>query len=62
MGQDYRYSQPSDSEEFGGNIADSGYSETEELIRRDQAELNCNNGEVQFPPQPELKYYLYRFA
>ncbi|KAG2311141.1 hypothetical protein Bca52824_022698 [Brassica carinata] len=55
MGQDYSYSQPSMSEEFGGDIADSGSSEIEELIRRDQAELNCNNGEVQYPPQPELK-------
>ncbi|KAF3606291.1 hypothetical protein DY000_02045269 [Brassica cretica] len=35
--------QPSDSEEFGGDTADSGYSETEELIRRGQAQLSYNN-------------------
>ena len=56
MGHDYSYSQPSDSDEFGGDTVDSGYSETEELIRRDQAELSYNNREVQYPPQPEVEF------
>uniref|UniRef100_A0A0D3API2 Myb-like domain-containing protein n=1 Tax=Brassica oleracea var. oleracea TaxID=109376 RepID=A0A0D3API2_BRAOL len=42
MGRRYSYSQPSDSEEYGGEIADIGYISTEELIRRDQAELSIN--------------------
>ncbi|KAG2271262.1 hypothetical protein Bca52824_065817 [Brassica carinata] len=57
MGLDYSYSQPSDSEDYGGETADSIYSETEELIRRDQAELGYNYGEpVQYPPQPEVEF------
>ncbi|KAF2576444.1 hypothetical protein F2Q70_00005418 [Brassica cretica] len=57
MGHDYSYSQPSESEEFGGDTVDSGYSETEDLIRRDQAELSYNHGEpVQYPPQPEVEF------
>nr|VDD62937.1 unnamed protein product [Brassica oleracea] len=51
------YSQPSDSEEYGGEIADSGYISTEELIRRDQAELSINYGApAQYPPQPEVEF------
>ncbi|KAG2265264.1 hypothetical protein Bca4012_077390 [Brassica carinata] len=42
MGRRYSYSQPSDLEKYGGEIAGSGYSSTEELIRRDQAELSIN--------------------
>ncbi|KAG2328810.1 hypothetical protein Bca52824_011538 [Brassica carinata] len=54
MGHDYSYSQPSESEEYGGYTVDSGYSETEDLIRQDQAEISFNNGApVQYPPQPE---------
>ena len=57
MGLDYSYSQPSQSEEYGGDTADSSYSETEDLIRRDQAELNNNYGVPgQYPPQPEVEF------
>ncbi|KAF3524069.1 hypothetical protein F2Q69_00050270 [Brassica cretica] len=55
MDRQYSYSQPSDSEEYGGEIADSGYSSMKELIRRDQAELSINYGApAQYPPQPEM--------
>ncbi|KAG2271917.1 hypothetical protein Bca52824_066472, partial [Brassica carinata] len=57
MGLDYSYSQPSQSEEYGGDTAGSSYSETEDLIRRDQAELNNNYGAPgQYPPQPEVEF------
>lgn len=57
MGRRYSYSQPSDSEEYGEEIADSGYSSTEELIRLDQAELSFNYGvPAQYPPQPEVEF------
>uniref|UniRef100_A0A0D3AQ38 Zinc finger GRF-type domain-containing protein n=1 Tax=Brassica oleracea var. oleracea TaxID=109376 RepID=A0A0D3AQ38_BRAOL len=40
-----------------GEIADSGYNSTEELIRRDQAELSINYGApAQYPPQPEVEF------
>ncbi|KAF3564126.1 hypothetical protein DY000_02011964 [Brassica cretica] len=42
MGHDYSYSHLSESEEYGGETADSIYSETEDLIRRDQAEIRYN--------------------
>ncbi|KAG2242721.1 hypothetical protein Bca52824_095434 [Brassica carinata] len=42
MGHEYSYSQPSESEEYGGYTVDSGYSETEDLIRQDQAEISYN--------------------
>ena len=45
MRHDYSYTQPSESEEYGGDTVDSGYSETKYLIRQDQAELSYNNGE-----------------
>ncbi|KAF3599036.1 hypothetical protein F2Q69_00033775 [Brassica cretica] len=49
--------QPSESEEYGGNTWDSGYNETEDLIRQDQAEIIYNNAEpVQYPPQPEVEF------
>ncbi|KAL0760607.1 hypothetical protein Bca101_076757 [Brassica carinata] len=49
----YSYSQPSSSDPYGDR-ADSGYSETEELIHRDQAP---QYGEVaQYPPQPEVEF------
>ncbi|CAN7075473.1 unnamed protein product, partial [Brassica oleracea var. botrytis] len=54
MGLDYSYTQPSDSEEYGGNTADSGYIETEDLIRQDQAEIDTQRAPVQYPPQPEV--------
>uniref|UniRef100_A0A0D3CUZ2 Uncharacterized protein n=1 Tax=Brassica oleracea var. oleracea TaxID=109376 RepID=A0A0D3CUZ2_BRAOL len=53
MGLDYSYTQPSDSEEYGGNTADSGYSETEDLIRQDQAEIDTQRAPVQYPPELE---------
>ena len=56
MGLDYSYTQPSDSEEYGGNTADSGYSETEDLIRQDQAEIDTQRAPVQYPPQPEVEF------
>ncbi|KAG2307207.1 hypothetical protein Bca52824_026955 [Brassica carinata] len=57
MGHDYSYSQPSESEEYGGYTVDSGYSEIEDLIRQDQAEISYNNGApVQYPPQPEVEF------
>ncbi|KAL0742464.1 hypothetical protein Bca4012_083977 [Brassica carinata] len=57
MGHDYSYIQPSESEEYGGYTVDSGYSETEDLIRQDQAEISYNNGApVQYPPQPEVEF------
>ncbi|KAF3599797.1 hypothetical protein F2Q69_00037056 [Brassica cretica] len=57
MGHDYSYSQPSESEDYGGNSVDSGYSETEDLIRRDQAEISYNaRAPVQYPPQPEVEF------
>ncbi|KAG2312914.1 hypothetical protein Bca52824_024471 [Brassica carinata] len=56
MGLDYSYSQPSASEEYGGYTADSGYSETEDLIRQDQAEIDTQRAAVQYPPQPEVEF------
>ncbi|KAG2290216.1 hypothetical protein Bca52824_049820 [Brassica carinata] len=57
MGHDYSYSQPSESEDYGGNSVDSGYSETEDLIRRDQAEISYNaRARVQYPPQFEVEF------
>ncbi|KAG2282593.1 hypothetical protein Bca4012_051168 [Brassica carinata] len=57
----YSYSHPSDSSHYGGDQADSGYSETEELIGRDQAELELKYPEpsrypTQYPPQPEVEF------
>ncbi|KAL0737497.1 hypothetical protein Bca4012_013707 [Brassica carinata] len=52
----YSYSQPSSSDAYGDR-ADSGYSETEELICRDQAEISLKYGEVaHYPPQPEVEF------
>ncbi|CAF2103533.1 unnamed protein product [Brassica napus] len=50
------YSQPSDSAEYGGETSE--YSETEDLIRRDQEELSLQYGDTaqyppQYPPQPD---------
>ncbi|WZZ04140.1 hypothetical protein YC2023_090061 [Brassica napus] len=55
MGLDYSYSQPSQSDDLFGNSDDGGYSETEDLIRRDQAELQARS-QVQYPPQPEVEF------
>nr|VDC95761.1 unnamed protein product [Brassica oleracea] len=64
MGLDYSYSQPSESEDYGGN--DSSHTEdreVEDLIRRDQAELNYNyTATVQYPPQPEVEFGFPRHA
>ncbi|XP_018490276.1 uncharacterized protein At4g04775-like [Raphanus sativus] len=59
MGQDYSYTQPSESVYYGlGNSVDSVFSETEDLIRRDQAEISANNARAaaQYPPQPEVEF------
>uniref|UniRef100_A0A0D3CY81 Uncharacterized protein n=1 Tax=Brassica oleracea var. oleracea TaxID=109376 RepID=A0A0D3CY81_BRAOL len=56
MGLDYSYTQPSQSEEFGGDEAESD-SEIEALIRQGQAELSYVNGEeILYPPQPEVEF------
>ncbi|KAG5393428.1 hypothetical protein IGI04_023391 [Brassica rapa subsp. trilocularis] len=44
MGLDYSYSQPSDSEDLFCNSVDSGYNETDDLIRRDQEEIRLQRG------------------
>ena len=44
MGLDYSYIQPSEDEDLFGNSVDSGYNETDELIRRDQAEISLHAG------------------
>ena len=57
MGLDYSYSQPSEDEDLFANSIDSGYSETDDLIRRDQAEISLQAGSpVQYPPQPEVEF------
>ncbi|KAG2286544.1 hypothetical protein Bca52824_046148 [Brassica carinata] len=49
--------QPSQSEDMFGNNSDSEYSETEDLIRRDQAELSLERcSSVMYPPQPEVEF------
>ncbi|KAF3569509.1 hypothetical protein DY000_02014733 [Brassica cretica] len=54
MGLDYSYTQPSESEEYGENSADSGYSQTEADILLDQAEIDA--ARRQYPPQPEVEF------
>uniref|UniRef100_M4D948 Zinc finger GRF-type domain-containing protein n=1 Tax=Brassica campestris TaxID=3711 RepID=M4D948_BRACM len=57
MGLDYSYSQPSDSEDLFCNSVDSGYNETDDLIRRDQEEIRLQRGSpVQYPPEPEVEF------
>ncbi|KAF3564285.1 hypothetical protein DY000_02017915 [Brassica cretica] len=57
MGLDYSYGQPSEDEDLFANSIDSGYSETDDLIRRDQAEISLQAGSpVQYPPQPEVEF------
>ena len=61
----YSYSQPSDSAEYGGETSE--YSETEDLIRRDQEELSLQYGDTaqyppQYPPQPEVEFGFPKFA
>ncbi|WZZ83525.1 hypothetical protein YC2023_104097 [Brassica napus] len=52
-----KYFQPSQSDDLFGNSDDGGYSETEDLIRRDQVELGSQGrSQVQYPPQPEVEY------
>ncbi|KAF2579262.1 hypothetical protein F2Q70_00009819 [Brassica cretica] len=44
-------------EELFGNNDDSDYSETDDLIRRDQAELSLErSSQVHYPPQPEVEF------
>ncbi|KAJ4891017.1 Myb-like domain-containing protein [Raphanus sativus] len=55
----YSYSQPSQSEDIFCNDMDmdSHNSETDDLIRRDQAELALlSRSPVQYPPQPEVEF------
>ncbi|KAG2330831.1 hypothetical protein Bca52824_002011 [Brassica carinata] len=57
MGQDYSYTQPSQSEEIGGDNSDSTSNEFEALIQQDQAELdNVEAQEFVYPPQPEVEF------
>nr|VDD03473.1 unnamed protein product [Brassica rapa] len=58
MGLDYSYSQPSESEDYGGHDSSGTEDrEVEDLIRRDQADLNYNYAStVQYPPQPEVEF------
>ncbi|KAG2298000.1 hypothetical protein Bca52824_034472 [Brassica carinata] len=57
MGQDYSYTQPSQSEEIGGDNSDSASNEFEALIQQDQAELdNVDAQEFVYPPQPEVEF------
>ncbi|KAL0865919.1 hypothetical protein Bca101_045037 [Brassica carinata] len=53
----YTYSQPSQSEDLFCNSNDGSYSEMEELIRREQAELSLHaSSQVEYPPQPEVEF------
>ncbi|XP_013600898.1 PREDICTED: uncharacterized protein LOC106308295 isoform X1 [Brassica oleracea var. oleracea] len=54
MGLDYSYTQPSLSEEYGDNSADSGYSQMEADILLDQTEIEA--ARRQYPPQPEVEF------
>ena len=63
MGHDYSYSQPSESEDLFCNSVSSGFSETDDLIRRDQAEISLQaHSSVQYPPQPEVEFGFPKFA
>ncbi|KAG2333704.1 hypothetical protein Bca52824_004884 [Brassica carinata] len=51
------YSQPSQESSLFGNNDENDYSETEDLIRRDQAELSLErSSQVHYPPQPEVEF------
>ena len=53
----YSYTQPSEEEDLFGNNEDSDYSETDDLIRCDQAELSLERTQqVHYPPQPEVEF------
>ncbi|KAL0762706.1 PREDICTED: uncharacterized protein At4g04775-like [Brassica oleracea var. oleracea] len=53
----YSYTQPSDDEDLFGNNDDSDYSETDDLIRHDQAGLSLErSSQVHYPPQPEVDF------
>ncbi|XP_048612112.1 uncharacterized protein LOC125586257 isoform X2 [Brassica napus] len=57
MGLDYSYSQPSQSETFGGDGFESEYNEVEALIQEDQAQLEYENAQAfVYPPQPEVEF------
>ncbi|KAL0743726.1 hypothetical protein Bca4012_085239 [Brassica carinata] len=56
MGQDYSYTQPSDSEAYGYNLY-SGDSEREAYILEDQSLLNQRQSQpIHYPPQPEVEF------
>ena len=53
----HSYSQPSQSDDIFCNSEDGSFSEMEDLIRRDQAELSLHaSSQVQYPPQPEVEF------
>ncbi|KAJ4884262.1 hypothetical protein Rs2_34355 [Raphanus sativus] len=52
----YSYSQPSQSGTFGGDGSDSDYNEFEALIQEDQAQLEAENRQFVYPPQPEVEF------
>ncbi|KAJ4890757.1 hypothetical protein Rs2_30505 [Raphanus sativus] len=55
----YSYSQPSQSATFGGDGgdgSDSDYNEIESLIQQDQAQLENENRQQVYPPQPEVEF------
>ncbi|KAG2265773.1 hypothetical protein Bca52824_072852 [Brassica carinata] len=54
MGLDYSYTQPSLSEEYGDNSANSGYSQMEADILLDQTEIEA--ARRQYPQQPEVEF------
>ncbi|KAG2284260.1 hypothetical protein Bca52824_055480 [Brassica carinata] len=44
-------------EDYGGNTTDTGYNETDDLIRRDQAEISYKYAaQDQYPPQHEVEF------
>ncbi|KAL0728199.1 hypothetical protein Bca4012_024292 [Brassica carinata] len=53
----YSYSQPSQSDPFGGGYSDSDSNEIEALIQEDQAQLDLVNAQqFVYPPQPETEF------
>ncbi|KAG2327208.1 hypothetical protein Bca52824_009936 [Brassica carinata] len=60
----YSYSQPSQSETFGGDYNDSEYDEIEALIQQDQYEIEQQQPLIQqdqsdtfvYPPQTEVEF------
>ena len=53
----YSYSQPSQSDTYGGGHSDSDSNKIEALIQEDQAQLELvNSQQVVYPPQPETEF------